>query len=106
VDLNAGCAGAQDLVKLRTRVEAVNIVEARAPPLGRFRLGRLSISHNQWLDLVDCVRFEECVGERGKNPQFDIVATPLTQRKKMIPAGVEPVGGPRTQGSGGGPTHL
>ena len=83
MDPNAGCPGEQDLVKSRTRVEAVKTVEARAPLLVRLRLGRLSIARNERLDLVDCVCVEERVGESVKNLQFGVVGIPLTQRKMI-----------------------
>ena len=86
VDPNAGGAGAKDLVKSRTRIEAVKIVEARAPRLFGLRLGRLSIARNQWLDLVSCVRFEECVGESVKNPQTHTSAL----RSSSIPSSSRP----------------
>ena len=38
------CAGAQDLVKSRTHVEAVNFPEIQPPLLFRLRLGRLEIA--------------------------------------------------------------
>ena len=68
-------AGAQDLVKSRTREEAVQASEKI-----RLRLGRLEIARNQRLDLVDCLCAEERVGESAKNIQFHPGNLLLTQR--------------------------
>ena len=43
---NRGGAGAQDLVKSRTREEAAKLREIQAPLLFRLRLGRLEIARN------------------------------------------------------------
>ena len=48
----------QDLVKLRTKEETLQLVAQISLPC-RVRLDRLSIAQNQRLDLGDCVSLEE-----------------------------------------------
>jgi hypothetical protein len=63
-------AGAQDLVKLRTHVEAVTNREGQATLRARVFRGHLSIARDQRFRLVDCLCVEESGEEKMKNIQF------------------------------------
>jgi len=58
---------AQDLVKLRSEVEAVHLVEAERPHSARLRLARLSIPQHERPHLVDCAYLKKLFDQRPED---------------------------------------